>query len=79
MHVNLAGKAADSSIGSAAGAHLALALPLLDWDCNITSPHLADDIVKAPITVVDGHIVTPEGPGLGVTVDEEKLARYRSN
>jgi L-alanine-DL-glutamate epimerase-like enolase superfamily enzyme len=48
-------------------------------DCNITSPHLADDIVKAPITVVDSHIVTPEGPGLGVTVDEEKLARYRSN
>jgi muconate cycloisomerase len=78
MHVNLAGKAADSSIGSAAVAHLALALPLLDWDCNITSPYLADDIVETPIAVVDGHIVTPEGPGLGIVVDDDKLARYRT-
>jgi muconate cycloisomerase len=54
MHVNLAGKAADSSIGSAAVAHLALALPLLDWDCNITSPYPADDIVETPMAVVDG-------------------------
>lgn len=78
MHVNLAGKAADSSIGSAAVAHVALALPLLDWDCNITSPYLADDIVETPVSVVDGHIVTPEGPGLGIVVDEDKLAHYRS-
>lgn len=78
MHVNLAGKAADSSIGSAAVAHLALALPLIDWDCNITSPYLADDIVRNPMTVVDGHIVTPEGAGLGITVDEDKVARYRT-
>ncbi len=77
MHVNLAGKAADSSIGSAAIAHVALALPHLDWDCNITNPYLTDDIVKNPVAVVDGHIVTPEGPGLGVTVDEDKLERYR--
>ena len=62
-----------SSIGSAAVAHLALALPLLDWDCNITSPYLVDDLVERP--VVDGHIVTPEGPGLGVAVDEDQLAR----
>lgn len=78
MHVNLAGKAADSSIGSAAVAHLALALPQLDWDCNITSPYLADDVVRNPVAVVDGHIITPEGPGLGISVDEVKLAGYRT-
>ena len=79
MHVNLAGKAADTSIGSAAIAHLALALPLLDWDCNITNQYLVDDVARNPVRVVDGHIVTPEGPGLGITVDEDKLARYRSD
>jgi muconate cycloisomerase len=77
MRVNLAGKAADTSIGSAAIAHVALALPALDWDCNITNQYLVDDVAKDPVAVVDGHIVTPEGPGLGITVDEEKLARYR--
>ena len=78
MHVNLAGKAADTSIGSAAIAHVALALPLLDWDCNITNQYLVDDVARKPVAVVDGHIVTPEGPGLGIEVDEDKLARYRS-
>jgi L-alanine-DL-glutamate epimerase-like enolase superfamily enzyme len=77
LHVNLAGKAADTSIGSAAIAHLALALPVLDWDCNITNQYLVDDVARNPVAVVDGHIVTPEGPGLGISVDEDKLARYR--
>jgi L-alanine-DL-glutamate epimerase-like enolase superfamily enzyme len=27
--------------------------------------------------VVDSLIVTPEGRGLGITVDEDKLAKYR--
>lgn len=76
MAVNLAGKAADTSIGSAAIAHVALALPALGWDCNITNQYLVDDVVRNPVAVVDGHIVTPEAPGLGVTVDEDKLARY---
>jgi L-alanine-DL-glutamate epimerase-like enolase superfamily enzyme len=35
--------------------------------------------VKTPVAVVaEGHIVVPEGPGLGIIVDEDKLARYRS-
>ena len=76
MHVNLAGKAADTSIGSAAIAHLALALPTLDWDCNVTNQYLVDDVVRNPVSIVDGHIVTPEGAGLGISVDEDKLNRY---
>ena len=38
---------------------------------------LADDIVENPIRPVDGEIPVPDGPGLGVILDEEKLARYR--
>ncbi len=34
---------------------------------------------KNPVAVVDGHIVTPEGPGFGITVDKETLARYRKD
>ena len=38
---------------------------------------LADDIVENPIQPVDGEVPVPDGPGLGVTLDEEKLAKYR--
>ena len=38
---------------------------------------LADDIVENPIQPVDGEVPVPDGPGLGVTLDGEKLARYR--
>jgi muconate cycloisomerase len=77
MHVNLAGKTADTSIASAAISHLAVALPTLDWDASVTNQYLADDVVADPVAVVDGHIVTPEGPGLGIKVDEAKLEKYR--
>ena len=38
---------------------------------------LADDIVENPIRPVDGEIPVPDGPGLGIVLDEEKLAKYR--
>jgi L-alanine-DL-glutamate epimerase-like enolase superfamily enzyme len=37
---------------------------------------LADDILAAPLPVVDGHLVVPDGPGLGMTVDESVIDRY---
>ncbi|NKB56128.1 MAG: hypothetical protein GKS00_07305 [Alphaproteobacteria bacterium] len=39
---------------------------------------LADDIAENPIRPVDGEIPLPDGPGLGVTLDEDKLAKYRA-
>ncbi|MFT6497732.1 MAG: mandelate racemase/muconate lactonizing enzyme family protein [Alphaproteobacteria bacterium] len=78
MNINLAGKAANTSIGSAATAHLSIALPSLQWDVSISSQYLSDDIVKSPVKVINGHIITPnDGPGLGVVVDEEKIAKYK--
>lgn len=77
MSVNLAGKTADTSIASAAISHLAVSLPTLEWDASVTNQYLTDDIVKNPIPVVNGHIVTPDGPGLGIEVDESKIDQYR--
>ena len=76
MHVNLAGKIADSSIASAAIVHLGAALPQLDWDISITCQYLAQDIVTEPLKVERGHVRVPDRPGLGVTVDESKLSRF---
>ena len=36
-----------------------------------------DDLLVDPIGVVDGHAAVPEGPGLGVEIDEDAIERYR--
>ncbi len=38
---------------------------------------LADDIVVNPIRPIDGEVPVSDGPGLGVVLDEDKLAKYR--
>jgi L-alanine-DL-glutamate epimerase-like enolase superfamily enzyme len=38
---------------------------------------LADDLVVCPPDIRDGRAAVPDGPGLGVEVDEERLQRYR--
>jgi muconate cycloisomerase len=35
-----------------------------------------DDIVTTKLDLTKGTLALPEGPGLGATLDEEKLARY---
>jgi len=77
MSVNLAGKTADTSIASAAISHLAVSLPTLEWDASVTNQYLVDDVAKNPIQVINGRIITPDGPGLGIEVDEQKIEQYK--
>jgi L-alanine-DL-glutamate epimerase-like enolase superfamily enzyme len=37
---------------------------------------LSDDIVKQPLEIKDGCIEVPEGVGLGVELDEDKIKKY---
>ena len=76
MNVNLAGKTAETSVGSAAVLHIAAAAPDLSWGVSPTVPYLAVDIVRNPVTLQDGHVDAPTGAGLGVEVDEDALAKY---
>ena len=78
MHVNLAGKVAETGIASAAVAHLSLAVPQLDWDTSITCQYLADDIVEEKLRIVGGRLRLPDRPGLGIAVDQTRLAKYRT-
>jgi muconate cycloisomerase len=74
MHVNLAGKIADSSVASAAIVHLGAALPQVDWDASITCQYLAQDIAREPVRIERGHARVQDRPGLGIEVDEAKLS-----
>ena len=44
---------------------------------NVASASLLNRLCKEPIEVEDGHIPVPNGPGLGVEVDEEIVERFR--
>jgi len=77
MHINLAGKVAESTIASAAVAHVALALPQLDWDTSITHQYLAEDLTDDPLKIENGVVRLDDRPGLGWEPSEERLQRYQ--
>ena len=69
-----------TSIATAAVVHLAAAWPgkLLDSPFAVgISGAFAGDVVREPLVVDNGAVRVPEGPGLGVTLDEEAIARMR--
>ena len=39
--------------------------------------YYVDDLIAAPLAHVDGAVPVPTGPGMGVDIDEAKIARYR--
>ncbi|HEX3501841.1 MAG TPA: enolase C-terminal domain-like protein [Xanthobacteraceae bacterium] len=73
MRINISCKTGESSVASAAAAHIAAVVPEIAWGLTVTSPGLAEDVVTAPLTVTNGHVVVPDGPGLGVEVDERRV------
>ena len=77
LSVNIAAKIAESSISSAAALHLACAVPKADWGVSLTHFYLAEDIVRRPLPLADGMVALPEGPGLGIEVDEAAVERFR--
>lgn len=68
----------ETSVGTAAALHLYCALGNLTEDCELFGPLLlADDIVEEPIRYRDFQVWAPHGPGLGISLDEEKVEQYR--
>ena len=57
--------------------HLGAVLPNLVFAADAHYHHLVDDvIVGGPLPYAGGAIAVPTGPGLGVTLDRDKLGRY---
>ena len=76
----LIGTTQELSLGTAAVAHLAAAARVLDYPGDNTGPQLyTDDVVKMPVQYVQSHLIVPEGPGLGIEIDEEKLTEMTAN
>lgn len=65
----------ETSLGTAACAHVYAAVPELRLGSELFGPlRLSEDIVADPIRVQDGVLRVPDGPGLGVVLDEDRVA-----
>jgi muconate cycloisomerase len=70
-----------TSVATASVAHLCAAWPtpvMAGVFAVGVSGALAEDLVLDPIRPVDGEVPIPDGPGLGVTLDERAVARLRA-
>jgi muconate cycloisomerase len=77
LAVNIAAKIAESSIASAAAIHLACAVSAVDWGVSLTHFYLAEDVAENALAIEHGMVALPSGPGLGITVDEAAVERFR--
>ncbi|ACL57348.1 muconate/chloromuconate family cycloisomerase [Methylobacterium nodulans] len=67
----------ESSIGAAAHLQAFAGLRDLAWGCEHFGPQiLTDDLVTEPLRFHDFEVHLPAGPGLGVTLDPDKLRHY---
>lgn len=65
------------AITVAGSAQLAAARPTVAWvELDIRDSPLRSDLTTEPFVVVDGRLKVPDGPGLGITLDEERLEQY---
>ena len=68
---------AELGISEIAKVHLATCTPNLTYAIDTHYPHLADDILEGGmLKFTNGTITAPGGPGLGVSLDMDKLNRY---
>ena len=68
----------EGTIGTLASAHVFATLPNLDWGTELFGPLLlTDDIVNTPITYGNGVLELPQGPGLGISINWNKVETYK--
>jgi L-alanine-DL-glutamate epimerase-like enolase superfamily enzyme len=66
-----------TGLSHALAVHLGAVLPLAQWPAVTCLNSYADDLILDPPLIEGGYVQVPGGPGLGVTLDEAALARYR--
>ena len=80
----------ESAIGTAANVHFALARPAVSLGAviaisapagrhpyRVAGHYYDDDILTEPMQVQDGAILPLDAPGLGISIDEDKLQAFR--
>src|SRR5205823_5472318 len=67
----------DLGLKTAAMLHVVASTPSFTLANDCTYYGLVDDIITPLLRIERGTLEVPEGPGLGVVVDEKKVAKYQ--
>lgn len=68
----------EAGVGTAASAQLCATLPSLAWGTELFGPLLlTEEILAEPLRYADFELEVPTGPGLGVALDEDRVAFHR--
>ncbi len=80
----------ETGIGNLANLHLAAAAESVTLSCvvpvsmpaeaqsgNVAGIYYTDDLIAEPFEFSDGAVTVPDGPGMGIAVDEAKVEKYR--
>ncbi|KEP71388.1 muconate cycloisomerase [Thioclava dalianensis] len=68
----------EGGVGTVASAHLCATLSDLAWGTELFGPLLlTEEILETPLDYSDFSLGVPNGPGLGIALDAEKIDRFR--
>lgn len=70
----------EGAIGTVASAQVFSTFPNLQWGTELFGPLLlTEEILATPLAYRDFELSVPSGPGLGISLDEDRLAFFRRN
>jgi len=68
----------EGGIGTVASAQLFSTFPRLEWGTELFGPLLlTEEILEEPLEYGEFSLKVPTGPGLGISIDEDRLNRFR--
>lgn len=68
----------EGAVATIAAAHLFATFPNLQWGTELFGPLLlTEEILQQPLVYRDFHLEVPNAPGLGIELDEDKIAAFR--
>ncbi len=67
----------DLGIRTAAILHAVVGIPGFSLPADTVYYAWEDDVIEDPFEIEDGQIAVPDGPGLGIDVDLDKIEKYR--
>jgi L-alanine-DL-glutamate epimerase-like enolase superfamily enzyme len=74
---NWVGSSLEFGIGTVASLHFATAIWNVKYACELMGGWVVEDVITEGIVIENGCAIVPEGPGLGITLREDVIRKYR--
>ena len=67
----------EGAVGTIVSAHAFATFANLQWGTELFGPLLlTEEILREPLDYSDFHLTVPTGPGLGIALDEDRVAAF---